>query len=193
MTINTSVFWENRYATHQTGWDLGCISPALQSYFDQLGNKSIKILIPGAGNSYEAEYLYKNGFKDVYVLDIARQPLQNLKSRIPDFPDDQLIHKDFFELNDQFDLIVEQTFFCALPPELRNAYVLKMYDLLKPDAKLVGLLFDFPLTENGPPFGGSIAEYKKRFEQKFTINTLEKSYNSHQSRLGKEFFFKLTK
>ena len=193
MKINTSSYWESKYATHQTGWDLGSISPPLQSYFDQLKDKSIKILIPGAGNSYEAEYLFNMGFKNVFVLDIAHQPLLNLKSRIPEFPDHQLVQKDFFEFKDQFDLIVEQTFFCALPPELRDEYVRKMYELLKLNSSLAGVLFDFPLTEKGPPFGGSREEYQKRFESLFTINTLEKSYNSHPSRAGKELFFKLTK
>lgn len=31
----------------------------LKVYFDQLTNKDLKILIPGGGNSHEAEYLLK--------------------------------------------------------------------------------------------------------------------------------------
>src|SRR4051812_23421198 len=99
-------FWENRYSGKDTGWDIGYISTPLKEYIDQLKDKSIKILIPGCGNSYEAEYLLKNGFKNVFVADYALQPLQNLKKRIPEFPAEQLLHTDFFSINEKFDLII---------------------------------------------------------------------------------------
>ncbi|WP_178988238.1 methyltransferase domain-containing protein [Winogradskyella schleiferi] len=183
------IYWENRYKTNQIGWNIGYVSTPLKTYFDQLEDKSLKILIPGAGNSYEAEYLWNNGFLNIYVLDIAQQPLDNLKTRVPDFPESQLLHADFFELSDTYDLIIEQTFFCALNPNLRQSYVEQMYHLLKPKGKLVGLFFNFELTEDGPPFGGSLAEYQSRFESKFNIKVLEPSINSIKERQGKELFF----
>ena len=53
-------YWEEKYAKNSTGWNIGYISTPIKEYIDQLQNKSIKILIPGAGNSYEAEYLWEN-------------------------------------------------------------------------------------------------------------------------------------
>ena len=182
-------YWENRYTNHQIGWDIGYISTPLKSYIDQIEDKSLKILIPGAGNSYEAEYLWNNGFKNIYVLDFAHQPLKHLKHRIPNFPEDQLLNIDFFELDNQFDLIFEQTFFCALNPNLRSRYVKQMHHLLQPKGKLVGLLFDFELTEKGPPFGGNLLEYRSLFQSAFKIKTLEPSINSIKERQGKELFF----
>ena len=41
-------FWDNRYKTKETGWDLGEVSAPLKANFDQLSNKELKILIPGA-------------------------------------------------------------------------------------------------------------------------------------------------
>lgn len=182
-------YWENRYTNNQIGWNIGAISTPLKTYIDQLKDKSLKILIPGAGNSYEAEYLWNKGFKNVYVLDFAQQPLDNLKNRVPKFPQDQLLNADFFTLSNNFDLIIEQTFFCALNPILRQQYVEQMYHLLKPKGKLVGLLFNFELTEEGPPFGGNKAEYKSLFKNKFKIKILEPSINSIKERQGKELFF----
>lgn len=182
-------YWEDRYSTDQIGWNIGYISTPLKTYFDQIENKQLKILIPGAGNSFESEYLWNNGFKNVYVLDFAQQPLDNFKRRVPDFPTNQLLNADFFELDDDFDLIIEQTFFCAQNPNLRDEYVTKMHQCLKPKGKLVGLFFDFELTESGPPFGGSAAEYKSLFKNKFEIKTLEPSINSIKEREGKELFF----
>jgi thiopurine S-methyltransferase len=182
-------YWENRYDNTQTGWNIGYPSTPLKTYIDQLTDKTLKILIPGAGNSYEAEYLLNNGFKNVYVLDFVKQPLDNFKNRITNFPENQLLHFNFFELNDTFDLILEQTFFCALNPRLRTAYAVKMNQLLKPNGKLAGLFFDFELTASGPPFGGSIEEYQTLFNSYFKIKTLEPAINSIKERQGKELFF----
>ncbi|OEK05645.1 SAM-dependent methyltransferase [Roseivirga misakiensis] len=188
-----SDYWTSRYEKGQTGWDLGSVSTPIKEYIDQLDDKSIKILIPGAGNAYEAEYLWNSGFKNIYVVDLSQNPLDNLKSRVPGIPNAQLIKGDFFDLADQFDLILEQTFFCALNPQLRKSYVNKMNLLLVPGGKLVGLLFNFPLTENGPPFGGSKEEYLSLFESKFKIDTMETAYNSIKPRMGNELFIKTVK
>ncbi len=182
-------YWEQKYINNQTGWDIGHISTPIKNYIDQLQNKELRILIPGAGNSYEAEYLWNQGFKNLFILDIAEQPLKNAKNRIKTIPDYHLIQKDFFEFNDTFDLIIEQTFFCALDPILRNNYVQKMSDLLTDKGKLIGLLFDFELTDEGPPFGGNKVEYLQYFSPIFHIQVLESAYNSIKPRMNRELFF----
>ncbi len=182
-------YWDEKYALNTTGWNIGYISTPIKTYIDQLSNKNLKILIPGAGNSYEAEYLWTKGFKNLFVLDIAKQPLINLKERVPDFPESHLIHKDFFDLEDTYDLIIEQTFFCALDPKLRQDYAIKMSNLLSEKGKLVGLLFDFELTQAGPPFGGDKEEYLEYFNKLFKIKALDRAYNSIKPRMNRELFF----
>ncbi|WP_431158454.1 methyltransferase domain-containing protein [Winogradskyella poriferorum] len=191
MTVNNldKTYWEQRYKDDKIGWNIGHPSTPIKNYIDQLTDKEIKILIPGAGNGYEAEYLWQNGFKNVYLLDIAEQPLLNFRKRLPEFPIDQILHSDFFDLNDTFDLIIEQTFFCALDPLFRSAYVKKMHQILKPKGKLVGLLFNFPLTDVGPPFGGDKNLYQELFSQSYSLTTLEMANNSIIPRQGKELFF----
>ena len=186
-------YWKNKYKNNTTGWDLGHISTPIKTYFDQIENNNISILIPGGGNGYEAEYLHNLGFKNVHLLDIVKQPLQNFNLRVPEFPKEHLIQNDFFNLSGQHDLILEQTFFCALDPSLRTNYVEKVSELLTENGKLVGLLFDFPLVEEGPPFGGSVNEYMNIFSEFFKIKILEKSYNSIPDRNGKELFVKFEK
>lgn len=182
-------YWENRYEAKETGWDVGQITTPLKEYIDQIKDKNLRILIPGAGNGYELDYFLSKGFTNVFVVDFAETPLKNIKKRIPEFPENQLIKSDFFELGETYDLIMEQTFFCALTPELRKKYVSKMHSLLSENGKLFGLLFDFPLTEEGPPFGGSKEEYLNLFSEKFHIKTLETAYNSIQPRKERELFF----
>lgn len=192
MKLN-SHYWENRYLNNEIAWNVGEITTPLKEYIDQIENKSVKILIPGCGNGYEFQYLMNNSFNNSFVLDYAETPLENLKNRISNYSENQFIQTDFFEHQGQYDLIIEQTFFCALEPKLRAEYVQKMHSLLSPKGKLVGLLFQFPLTESGPPFGGSKEEYLNLFSKHFEIQTLETAYNSIKPRQGNELFFIFTK
>lgn len=185
-------YWSKRYLEKQTGWDLSEASKPLQTYINQLENKDLRILIPGAGNSYEAEYLFNQGFKNVYVLDISNEPLNAFRNRVPSFPAEQTIQGDFFTHKASYDLILEQTFFCAFPPTKvnREVYALKMYDLLNSHGKLVGLWFDIPLTGNMEkrPFGGNKIEYLNYLKPFFKVNTFETCYNSIPARNNKELF-----
>ena len=185
-------YWSQRYEEGRTGWDIGYPSTPIKEYVDQLGEKQVKILIPGAGNAYEAGYLFEQGFEQVYVLDISSLPLQQFKKRYPSFPEAQLIKGNFFEHAGTYDLIIEQTFFCSFPPtsENRTAYAKKMSSLLKPGGKLVGLWFTMPLTGDMEkrPFGGSKEEYVGYFEPHFHVHSLTPCYNSIPPRQGNELF-----
>ena len=186
---NNSKYWDDRYRDAATGWDIGQVSPPVKAYIDQLENKNLRILIPGGGNSYEAEYLFNNGYKNVFVNDSAERPLENFISRVPSFPKSNLIQKDFFKIDQKFDLIIEQTFFCALPVDNRPAYVEKMYELLVTGGKLIGVMFNIQFEKEGPPFGGKRDEYFNLFHIRFQIKTLEECYNSVSPRQGNELFF----
>ncbi len=191
--LNTE-FWHNRWLKNETGWDIGSISTPIKEYVDQLTDKKVKILIPGCGNAYEAEYLFNKGFSNVYVIDLSDAPLKNLKERVPNFPSEHLLTGDFFNLsNISFDLIIEQTFFCAINPELRKNYAKQCYNLLKPNGKLVGLLFNDTLNTDHPPFGGNKEEYEKYFSPYFSFKVFETCYNSIKPRDKKELFLLLQK
>ncbi len=183
-----SNYWQERYKTNQTGWDAGTITTPIKEYIHQLNDKSIKILIPGCGNAHEAAYLWQQGFTNVFLLDYVAEPLNNFSKHYPDFPKSHLLLKDFFELDEKFDLIIEQTFFCALDPQLRSSYAEKMCQLLNPKGKLAGLMFSSEFEKEGPPFGGSKSEYKALFERYFDIAKMEECYNSIEPRKGNELF-----
>lgn len=185
----TNTYWNQRYEQGLTGWDIGYPSPPIVSYFSQVVSLDSKILFPGAGNGYEAAYLYKKGFSNVYIADYAIEAICNFRKNNPDFPDDQILHIDFFKLEGTFDFIVEQTFFCALHPNQRFSYVLKMKSLLANTGKVIGLLFATEFANDGPPFGGNKEMYQTMFSKHFKIKTMEMCYNSIPSRQNNEFFF----
>lgn len=186
-------YWDNRWQIDQTGWDIGHASTPLTEYFDQLEDKSIKILIPGCGNAYEAEYLHKHGFSNVFVVDVSKTALTKLAERCPSFPKEHMIHSDFFELSETYDLIVEQTFFCALDPAMRRKYVSKVHELLSPAGKLMGVLFNIDFGNPTPPFGGSLEEYLSLFQRDFLVHILEPCTNSIKPRMGNELFILMEK
>ena len=190
--LETKSYWTQRYKDEKTGWDIGYPSTPLKTYFDQLESKEVRILIPGAGNAYEAEYLFNNGFKNVFVLDISEFPLQDFKKRNPTFPKAQLIQDDFFTHKNTYDLIIEQTFFCSFPPleKTRKAYAEQMTNLLSKNGKLVGLWFNIPLSGDleKRPFGGDKTIYLSYLKPHFKIKTFEKCYNSIPERTGNELF-----
>ena len=135
-------YWDTQYISNTTGWDLGEVSPPIKSYIDTIEDKKISILIPGCGNSYEAEYLLKNHFTNVTVIDFAPTLVKNLQEKFKNNPNIKIVLGDFFTHQGNYDLIIEQTFFCALPPAMREQYVFKTHQLLSKGGKLAGLLFN---------------------------------------------------
>ena len=189
-----SGYWDMRYQLGETHWDIGAVSTPLKTYFEQLNKKNISILIPGCGNAYEASWLLKNGFSNITILDISPLLTEKLKKSFAGETDKatHIVTGDFFRHSGQYELIVEQTFFCALDPDLRGEYVKKMHSLLMPGGKLAGVLFNRSFA-GGPPYGGSKQEYEQLFSPYFTIRTLSICTNSIKPREGTELFFILQK
>jgi SAM-dependent methyltransferase len=184
-------FWEQHYTDGHTPWDIGNVSPPIREYVDRIGDKSLRILIPGAGHAHEAAYLHRQGFGNVWVCDWAPSAFKGLLEQAPGFPKEHLIVSDFFALDMPFDLLIEQTFFCAIDPAQRPDYARQAARLLKPGGTLAGLLFAEPFEQEGPPFGGTAQEYEAYFAPFFHIERMELCDTSIKPRLGRELFIEL--
>lgn len=183
-------YWAERYDTNPS-WDAGAPTPPLTTFFDTLPDKNISILIPGCGNAYEARYLLEQGFTNITLLDIVPVIVQKLRSEYEEYGNSlRIACEDFFTHQYKYDLIVEQTFFCALHPSQRKDYVSTTHRLLKPGGYLAGLLFTKEFEGMEPPFGGSMPEYIDLFSPLFEIATMRPAENSIKPRLGTECFFK---
>ena len=186
-------FWNQRWKNQQTGWDIGYASTPIVTFMEKYPNKDARILIPGCGNAYEATYLLENGFTNLTLIDIAPIAIQNVKEKFKNNPQINIVHGDFFEHKGEYDLLIEQTFFCALEPKLRSDYVSQASSLLADGGEIMGLLFGKEFENQGPPFGGSIDEYNLLFDKLFVIEIMEPCYNSIAPREGSELFIKLRK
>lgn len=185
-------YWDAQWKSNTIGWDLGVPAPPLVAFMDTIENKEAKILIPGCGNAYEAEYLVSKGFKNITLIDISETACAILKVKFLNQSAVRVLCEDFFKLEDKFDVIIEQTFFCALPPIMRQRYVWKMHSLLNDHGILAGLLFNRQFDVS-PPFGGSLEEYEKLFQTAFHIDQLSTANNSVTPRANTELFFSFVK
>lgn len=182
-----------KYSRGSSGWDAGNITTPLKDYFDQISHKDIKILVPGAGNAWEVEYLHNNGFTNVYLLDFAEESIKNFKKRCPSFPDERILHLDFWKHNEKYDLIVEQTFCSSFHPSTREKFFNQISKLLNKGGKYMGILFNHEFNYDGPPFGGYIEEYKKLMETDFDFLHFKTAHNSIKPRKSRELFFLVRK
>ncbi len=185
-------YWDIKYKTNDTGWDLGQVSPPIKEYINTLLDKNLRILIPGCGNSHEADYLLSQGFTNITVIDIAPTLVEKLQEKFKNNSNIKIVLGDFFEHRGEYDLILEQTFFCALPPTMREKYVQKMYNLLSEKGILAGLLFN-KTFESGPPFGGSLNEYENLFKKYFMFLKMDLCLNSIKPRANSELFIEFVK
>ena len=192
MIRESKEFWSDKYKSDETGWDLGQISTPIKEYFDQVEDKTLTILIPGCGNGHEAEYLHSKGFTNVNIIDLAEEPLSAFKSRVSNFPAENIHLGDFFDHSGEYDIIVEQTMFCAINPISREAYTKKVHDLLNPKGKLIGVMFSRQF-ESGPPYGGDKNEYLGYFNNLYQSIKIEDCFNSVGPRQGNEYFINLQK
>jgi SAM-dependent methyltransferase len=182
-------YWDKKYLSKNTGWDLGYPSPPIKDYANQITNKKQKILIPGAGNAWEVEYMWNKGFKNIFLLDLSYTAVQRFRNRVSSFPEKNIFQQDFFTHSGKYDLILEQTFLSSLSPKLWENYVQKMHDLLIENGKLVGVFFNHAFLFPGPPFGAKPETYTHIFGKKFDMLVFKEAYNSIKPRKGREHFF----
>lgn len=190
---SAAIYWERRWQDKQTKWDIGYASPPIVQFLENYSDKDAAILIPGCGNAYEAAWLIDHGFTNVTVLDISATAILNARKIVDSDDHLQFVCADFFSYQGQFDLILEQTFFCAIPVSRRHDYSVKMTNLLHEKGRLVGVLFDREFEYAGPPFGGDRLEYQVLFEGDFHLDRFESCYNSIPARAGSELFINLIK
>ncbi|MBL7755039.1 MAG: methyltransferase domain-containing protein [Chitinophagaceae bacterium] len=187
-----AAFWNQRYEEGSTGWDLGTVSPVFKELLQHEPRRNIRVLIPGAGNAYEADYLLELGYQNITIADWSERVCGQLNEKYAHQPEVHIECIDFFQLQPAFDLILEQTFFCALDPSLRSAYAKKMAELLAPGGVLTGVLFDREF-EGGPPFGGRASEYAELFNPLFSTEIWEPCMCSVAPRAGTELMFRIIK
>ncbi|NJL85672.1 MAG: methyltransferase domain-containing protein [Leptolyngbyaceae cyanobacterium SM1_1_3] len=183
-------FWEQRYQAGTPRWDLGQPSPALVDWLQRSELlKPGKAIVLGCGRGHDALLFAESGF-EVWGIDYAASAIADAKAKAQQRQlSAHFLQRDIFalvpEFDNQFDYVIEHTCFCAIDPSLRSQYVDLVYQLLKPQGRLVAVFF----THNragGPPYGTTVAEIQTLFGQRFQICSIEPVKNSVPARHGEE-------
>jgi cyclopropane fatty-acyl-phospholipid synthase-like methyltransferase len=189
--------WQRHYDEGDLGWDLGQVAPPFIKLFESKIILPGKTLIPGCGRGHEVIYLAENGF-EVTAVDYSPGAVNHLKSTVQERNlKCEVLHLDFFGIdsshNGVYDLLIEQTFFCAISPEQRSSYVSTVARALKKGGMLAGLFYNTGEEEGGPPFNTTREDIKKYFSDSFEIRQLSKTEDSAEQRKNKEWLAILIK
>lgn len=182
--------WQKHYDENDLRWDLEEVSPPFVRLWNEEKLRPGKTIIPGCGRGHEVVFFAERGF-EVTAVDSAPGAVQRLTQALAEKGlQANVLLKDFFALDGthdtHFDLMLEQTFFCAITPSERPLYVETAARILKKDGLLVGLFYETD-EEGGPPFKTTCADVLHHFSKLFHIERLEKTPHSIERRQGKEW------
>ncbi|OEL26388.1 putative thiol methyltransferase 2 [Dichanthelium oligosanthes] len=160
--------WEKSWEFGVTPWDLGKPTPVIEHLVRSGTLPKGRALVPGCGMGYDVVTL-ASPERFVVGLDISDMAVKKAKqwsSSLPNADYFTFLVEDFFKWipSEQFDLIFDYTFFCALDPSLRVAWAETVNQLLKPDGELLTLIYLISDQEGGPPYNNTIADYQKVLE-----------------------------
>ena len=188
--------WQKHYDEDDLQWDIGEVSPAILQLAKENKIPQGKAIVPGCGQGHEVVFLIERGLQ-VTGVDFAEGAVKLLRRSLEAKGlNGRILQRNFFELEAEhdacYDLLLEQTFFCAILPEERQKYVATANRILKPGALLAGLFYETE-KEGGPPFNTSQEDIIEHFSEMFEIETLEKTPHSVEQRAEKELLALLRK
>ena len=183
-------FWNARYQAGETGWDLGEPSPPFLALHRQRVIGPCRVAVPGCGRGLEVAWLAQHGYQ-VTGIDFAPEAIEASRGLLAAAGLCATLEcADLFALPETlegvFDLILEQTCFCAIDPARRADYVESVARLLAPGGRLVGLFYACK-GDNGPPFRTGPEEVRRLFSGAFEIKSLALTHHSHPRRMGEEW------
>ncbi len=188
--------WQEHYESNDLGWDLGQVAPPFAKLWQEEKLPVGKVLIPGCGRGHEVVFLAENGF-EVTAVDFSEGAVTYLENALSERNlEGRVLHQDFFSLDDShdgvYDLVLEQTFFCAISPRRRQDYALNIARVLRPKGMLVGLFYHTG-KEGGPPYNTTREDIEINFSKNFEIQEFDKTSLSIEQRKDKEWLGVLKK
>ncbi len=177
-------FWQGRWQTGQTGWDLGGPHPLLRTLIAEAQSwrclePGARVLEPGAGRAHNGAALARQGFA-VTSFDGVGAAVAAARGLYAEVPGLTLAEGDALTVNADwrgaFDAVLDRAMLCALPPEARRAYVQACFEHLKPGGAFLSLLFTEVVHEGdklGPPFQITLAELSHLMAPYFALQYAE--------------------
>lgn len=129
------------------------------------------VLVPGMGRGYDLEAIARSDrYAKVVGVDISQLAADTAREYLASCKLSRQIWEvkcaDFFAFDaEKYDLVIDYTFLCALPPDMRNQWAERMAQLVKPGGSLITLIFPIgELSDVGPPFRVNFPLFHKLLE-----------------------------
>ncbi|MGZ3690688.1 MAG: class I SAM-dependent methyltransferase [Pseudobdellovibrio sp.] len=189
--IENSQYWTEIYnAEENPGWNLNQPAEAFKDMLPRLKLPKSRVLVLGAGEGHDAALFAQAGHV-VTAVDFSKEAIARGQKKYGHLSNLTFHESNIFDLpqewNFSFDLVVEHTCFCAIPPEQRNNAVRLYRRLLHEEGQLMAVFFTME-KRSGPPFGATEWEIRKRTEQGFHYLFWGRIRNSLEKRMGRELF-----
>jgi len=184
--------WNQAYLDEQTPWNMNAMNPLFEKHSLKLIKESgSRWLIPGAGHGHEVSFFEAHS-KNITAFDLSPKAQSEFMKLYPQSSCDYKVG-DFFQAPlKNFDVIIENYFFVALDPELRQKTIERIHSLLKKDGFYAGVFFT-RASQEGPPFGLSERELRAHVQDLFEIKEWNRSPYSHSKRQDMELWVVLQK
>jgi SAM-dependent methyltransferase len=189
--IEKSKFWTDIYQTEANpGWNLNQPAEAFKDMLPRLKLPKSRILVLGAGEGHDAAFFAQAGHV-VTAVDFSKEAIKRGKEKYAGLTNLHFEEMNIFhippEWNHSFDIVVEHTCFCAIPPDQRNELVRLWRRMLHEEGQLMGVFFAME-KRSGPPYGGTEWELRKRLQNYFQFLFWGRWRQSLPQREGRELF-----
>jgi len=189
--IQHSQYWVDVYKTETNpSWNLNAPAEAFKDMLPRLKLPKSRILVLGCGEGHDAALFARAGHL-VTAVDFSKEAIARGKQKYADLTNLHFYESNIFQIpqewNFSFDVVVEHTCFCAVPPEQRNNLIRLYRRMLHEEGQLLAVYFTME-KRAGPPYGATEWEIRKRTEQGFHYLFWGRLRNSLPNRLGQELF-----
>lgn len=189
--IVSSKYWMDIYHTEgKPKWDLGDAAVAFKDMYPRLKLPKSRILVLACGEGHDAALFAQLGHV-VTAVDFSSEGIERGKKLYGHIETLNFVQEDIFNLpqswNHSFDIIIEHTCFCAIPPEKRKDLITLWRRLLHEEGQLMAVFFAM-LKRAGPPYGSSEWELREMLKPHFQFLFWGRLRISLPRRQGRELF-----
>ncbi len=193
--VNTLSFWTERYEKwtetgEKPGWELGEAAKPMREALSQVKMPRSRICVLGSGTGYDAAYFASQGHI-VTAVDLSPLAVKRARELHGESANLKFVEADSFAFakssngSQQFDVVFEHCFFCAIDPARRQELVRAWRSLLVEGGHILGVFFILDRV-GGPPYGVSEWALKKHLQNDFEFLYWTRWKTSINARLGKE-------
>jgi SAM-dependent methyltransferase len=167
-------FWQGVYDAQDTKFDVGGPSAPLVDWLDRERPVAGRAIVPGCGRGHDVIELARRGW-DALGVDFAPSAVADstAAARRAGLSSARFLQADIFGLtaehDGQYDLLYEQTCYCAIEPRRRDEYAQLATRLVKPGGLMVFLIYPLDARVGGPPFNVGLDEVPLRFAPGFEL------------------------